>query len=558
MRTLIKNGLVVDGTGSPGYLADVLVENGRIAQIRRQEAVQDDGIGRADSTGGREDCAGTWSEPIAGKSVKTKSNGNTVLLDAAGRVVCPGFIDTHSHSDLNLFSEPLLLPKISQGITTEILGQDGVSAAPVPAEFREVWQKNVSGLLGELGRPWPWSTVEEYLAALTGAGASTNLLYLVPHGNLRMTVAGLDARPATPTEIERMAGLLADSLAQGCYGMSTGLIYPPCTFADRAELAALCRILARYDKPLVIHQRSEADDILASAQEVIDLGAETGVKIHFSHLKIAGKKNWPLLEELFAAFSEAEAKGVNLSFDQYPYTAGSTMLSVILPPWVHAGGTDQILSRLRDPLTRERIKADIAAGLPGWDNFVEFAGYEGIYVTATRQNLDVIGLNLRQLGEKYGCPPLDAAFDLLVTEQNQVSMVDFYGNEECLVRIMQDPRQNFCTDGLLGGQPHPRVYGSFPRVLGRYVREQQLLTLPEAVRKMTGGPAARFQIQERGLIKEGYHADIVVFDPQTVRDRGTYEEPRQPAAGIEFVLVNGRVIYEGGTDQNRIGGVVKC
>lgn len=301
------------------------------------------------------------------------------------------------------------------------------------------------------------------------------------------------------------------------------------------------------------------DDIISSTKEVLELGYLTGVKIHFSHMKLAGKKNWHLLNELMELFSEARANGLDISFDQYPYTAGSTMLSVILPPWVHSGGAEKIIERLRDQSLRTTIKEDIAKGIPGWDNFVEFAGLDGIFVTDTRYNKDVIGLNLLELGERYNYDdPLDAAFDLLIEEQNQVSMVDFYGNEESLITFMKDERQNFCTDGLLGGKPYPRVYGSFSRALGRYVREQKILSLEEAIKKMTSIPAKRFGFGKRGFIKEGCYADIVVFDEDKVIDKGTYQEPCQLSEGIERVMVNGKTVYCGGTATGiRSGRILK-
>lgn len=523
MRKIIKNGFIVDGTGREGFIADVLIADDLIAEIGQLEVSTD-----------------------------------LEVIDARGKIVCPGFIDTHSHSDLNLFINPTLLPKISQGITTEILGQDGLSAAPVTESYIQVWQKNVAGLLGDLGKQWWWENVKQYLKAVEQINPSTNILYLAPHGNIRMLAMGLEAEAASATQIREMEIILEECLEDGCCGMSTGIIYPPCTYAAKEELVALCRILARYKKPFVIHQRSEADDIISSTKEVLELGYLTGVKIHFSHMKLAGKNNWKLLDEFMGVLSKARDNGLDISFDQYPYTAGSTMLSVILPPWVHSGGSEKIMERLKDLSLRAKIKEDILKGIPGWDNFVDFAGYDGIYITDTKYNKDVIGLNLTQLGEKNNCDPLDATFNLLIEEQNQVSMVDFYGNEESLVTFMKDERQNFCTDGLLGGKPHPRVYGSFSRVLGRYVREQKVLSLEEAIKKMTFTPARRFGIDKRGCIQKGGYADIVILDKDNVIDKGTYQEPCQLSEGIETVIVNGKTVYDDGkATGTRSGRILK-
>lgn len=522
-KQLIRNGRIVDGTGRAGYPGAVAVENGRIVQVGGDAPADFDGE----------------------------------VFDAAGKIVCPGFIDTHSHSDLRLLEEPDVLPKISQGITTELLGQDGVSVAPLSAGERAEWPKNVAGLLGTVAKPWNWLSVSEYAAALRAAGPATNLQYLAPHGNVRLSVLGMAGRPATAAERGKMQALLADCLDAGCAGMSTGLIYPPCTFADHAELRALCDVLARKGKPLVVHQRSEADTILESMAELTGLARETGVHVHISHFKLCGRKNWGKIGELLAILDRAEAEGLAFSFDQYPYTAGSTMLSVILPPWVHAGGIDKLFARLADREAREKIKAQIETGIPGWDNFVDFAGYDGIYITDAGTDKDAEGLSLAQLGERRGVHPLDAAFDLLLSQQNRVGILDYYGSEDNLFAIMRDRRGNFCTDGLLGGTPHPRVYGTFPRVLGRYVREKPVLTLEEAVKKMTSVPAGRFALGNRGRLAPGLRADIVVFDPETVVDTATFQNPRQLSRGIELVMVNGRPAYRAGqTGVGRHGEVL--
>lgn len=338
--------------------------------------------------------------------------------------------------------------------------------------------------------------------------------------------------------------------------MSTGLIYPPCTFASDEELTALCRILAQKGRPLVVHQRSEADAILSSMGELVRLARTTGVSVHISHFKLCGKKNWALCGELFAILDRAQAEGLDFSFDQYPYVAGSTMLSVILPPWVQGGGIDRMFARLDNRSEREVIKRQIMEGVKGWDNFVEFAGLDGIYITDAGGDAGAVGLNLVQLGERRGREPLDAAFDLLVEQQNQVGIIDFYGSEENLTAIMRDGRGNFCTDGLLGGTPHPRVYGTFPRVLGRYVREKHVLTLEQAVHKATMVPAGRFGLEKRGRLAPGCRADVVIFDRDAVCDAATFENPRQLSRGIETVLVNGTVGYRGGDTRVQRNGQV--
>lgn len=520
---IIKNGMVVDGTGTPGQQADVAIVGDKIAAIGRLEG-----------------------------SVARKT------IDATGKVVCPGFIDTHSHSDLLVLDQPYIDPKVRQGVTTEVIGQDGMSLAPVRDEYLSAWKKAMAGLEGSYDVDWDWRSVREYLDRIESMDLGPNFAFLAPHGNIRLTVMGLDNREPTPDELEKMQDLLSQCLREGAFGLSTGMIYPPCCYAKTYEFVALGKVLADAGAVFVTHQRSEADDILNSADEILKIGRESGCRVHFSHFKVAGKKNWSKIDPLFEKLDRARADGMTISFDQYPYVAGSTMLGVILPPWAHDGGTDRLLERLKDPVLREKMKKDIREGIPGWDNFVDFAGLDGIFVTfvKTEKNQDAIGKNLVELGEMRGKEPLDAAFDLLLEEENVVGMVDFYGTEEHVVRIMTRPEQNVSTDGIMGAKPHPRLYGTFPRILGKYVREEKVMSLETAIYKMTGKPASVLGLKDRGILKEGFFADVVIFDPQTVKDTADYVNPRQYPVGIEYVFVNGKMIVECGQPRPQRAGKV--
>lgn len=509
-RTLIKYGKVIDGTGKAAFLADVLVENNLITAI------------------------GDFKDAEA-----------DTIIDAQDLMVVPGFIDTHSHSDVKILLEPLVEPKVRQGITTEVLGQDGISTAPLPVQYISPWRKNLAGLDGDSDEiDWSFRNTAGYLSRLEQTGIGINESYLIPHGNVRMEAIGLDNRQPNLDELKLMQAIVRREMEAGGRGLSTGLIYMPCAYAQTSELIELCKVVASYDGVFVIHQRSEADDILNSMQEVIQIGRESGVKIHFSHMKVCGKKNWPEIDQVLSLLEQAAAEGVRVSFDQYPYVAGSTMLGVILPPWVHDGGTDRLLTRLSDRGLRQKMIYDIEHGIPGWDNFVDFAGLDQIYVTSvkTEANQDLVGKSLLEIGEIRHRDPYNAAFDLLFEEENAVGMVDFYGTEEHVIRFLKRREQNVCTDGLLGGKPHPRVYGSYPRILGRYVREQKALSWEEAVHKMTGKPADVFGFSDRGRIAAGLKADLTIFDPNTVIDKGDFIEPAQFPAGIEYVLVNGKVV----------------
>lgn len=530
LSTLIKDATVIDGTGKERFLASVYLVEDKIERIIRNQEEIDKYLKLADK-----------------------------VIDAKGLVLAPGFIDTHSHSDLKVLTDPLLLPKLKQGITTEVLGQDGISMAPLPLEFIGPWKKNLAGLDGEDETiDWTYQDCATYLARIKEAKPALNEAYLLPHGNVRMEAMGLDDRTPTKEEIETMCEITRREMEAGCIGLSSGLIYMPCAYSATEEIISMCKVVKEYDGVFVVHQRSEADDILSSMDEIIRIGKESGVRIHFSHFKVCGKPNWDKLDGMLTKLDEAKEAGIRVSFDQYPYIAGSTMLGVILPTWVHDGGTDCLVERLQSKELREKMKEDIEHGIDGWDNFIQFAGTEGIFITSvvTKKNQDVVGLSLDELGKKRGKSALDATFDLLLEEKNAVGMVDFYGTEDHVKRIMKRKEMNLCTDGLLSGKPHPRVYGSFPRMLGKYVREENVMSLEEAVRKMTGKAAESFSIKDRGLIKEGYFADITIFDPNTVLDQGTFTDPEAFPIGIEYVFVNGQLEVEKGSETRVRAGLV--
>jgi N-acyl-D-amino-acid deacylase len=344
----------------------------------------------------------------------------------------------------------------------------------------------------------------------------------------------------------------------GCLGLSSGLIYTPCAYSETEEIIELCKVVAEYDGVFVVHQRSEADTILSSMEEIIRIGRQSGVKIHFSHFKVCGKDNWDKLDEMFSLLDKAKEEKIEVSLDQYPYVVGSTMLGIILPPWVHDGGTNRLIERLKENELRIKIKEDIQNGIPGWDNFIQFAGIEGIFITSvvTEKNQELVGLSLREIGERKGKDPLDATFDLLIEEENAVGMVDIYGTEEHVKRIMQRGEMNACTDGLLAGKPHPRVYGSFPRILGKYVREENTISLEDAIYKMTHKAAKAMSISNRGLLKEGYYADVTIFDSNTIVDKGTFIDPIQQPIGIEYVIVNGTLTVKNGVHTSKRAGFV--
>ena len=509
----LRGGLLLDGSGAPARRADVLCDGGRIVAIDE------------DLTLGGE------------------------IIECEGLTLCPGFIDTHSHSDLLVLADPDLPMKARQGVTLDVLGQDGISVVPVRDADVEATRKKLSGLLGDPAVPRDFRSVGDYLDVLD-RGASINTAYLVPHGAVRSYVMGDDDRSPTENELAAMVALVGSGMSEGALGMSTGLIYPPCCYAATDELVALCREVAARGGVFVVHMRSESDRILDAVGEMLDVARRSGVHLHLSHLKIAGQKNWPLVEKMVETVEEARASGVRVTADQYPYVAGSTMLAAILPPWAHAGGVEAAIGRLGSPASRPKLRAAMQHEGPNeWDSFWAWTGPEGIVISdvPSGKRPEVIGKTVAAAAAAVQQDPLDFALDLLLSERLGAAMISFSQTEAVMERLMRLPWVNACTDGLLGGRPHPRAFGSFPRLLGRYARDEGKISLPEMVRKMTSQAADAMHLPERGRVAVGFAADLVAFDAATVADTATFEDPIRYPVGIEHVLVAGEAVVLNGT-----------
>ncbi len=509
---VIRGATVYDGTGGPAREADIGLRGDRIA-----------GLG----------------EHLTG----------TALFDARGLAASPGFIDTHSHSDLKVLETPQLPPKLRQGITLELFGQDGISVAPVREQDVATRRRQLAGLLTDPDVSWGWRSVADYLQEVEKARPALDVAYLVPHGAIRESVMGTENRLATNEELQRMRALLARGLEEGAYGLSTGLIYPPCCYCDTRELVALCEVAAAKRVPIVVHLRSESDRLLEALEEMFEVGRKSGVHVHVSHFKIAGRTNWGKLPQVISAVEAAVKGGVKVTADQYPYIAGSTMMGAILPPWVHSGGPNAALARLASAEDRAKIRAQLLdPSEVDWDNFWKWSGADGILIAdiPSGQRNELIGKSLKAAAELAGKDALDFALDLLLSEKLGVAMVSFSQSEEVVDRLMRLPFVNACTDGLLGGRPHPRAYGTYPRILGRFTREKKSLVLEEAVRKLTGLAADTFGFKDHGYIREGLRANLVLFNPETIEDLATFDNPEQYPGGLPHVFVGGRLVVRDG------------
>lgn len=508
---IIRGGMVCDGTGNPWTRHDVGIKNGMISSV---------------------------SDLAAAKG--------TVEVEATGLVVTPGFIDAHVHSDLWCTRPDIHNIRVLQGITTELAGQDGVSVAPVTTETKALWMKQLSRVNGEIGE-WPWSSIDDYLRFLENTRLAGNIAYLVPHGNIRSMVMGFEGREASSHEIAAMQELVEMGMQQGAFGVSSGIQYPPCVYANKEELVGICKGAAKYDGCFVVHIRNESNYSVEALDEVIDAARRSGVRLHVSHFKVCGARNREKLDRALEKMEQGRAEGIEITFDQYPYAAASTFLHAILPPWMHDGGVRKMLERLRDAKLREQAREEILHN-GEYDNPVKNNGWGNLVIAsvASEKNRVLEGMSLLDVAERKGLDPAYAAFDLLIEEEGEVMIIIHWGNEEDVERVMKHPLHMVGSDGVFGGKPHPRLYGSFARVLGHYARERGAFPLWEAVRKMTGAPAQLLRLQDRGFLREGYRADIVVFDPAVVADQATYENPLQLPIGITHVLVNGQVAVSNG------------
>ncbi|CAK7281418.1 N-acyl-D-amino-acid deacylase family protein [Streptomyces sp. RM1] len=529
---VVRDAEVVDGSGGPSYRADVVVDGGRIVSIVKEAA------------------AAGCQRPSAMRE-----------LDAEGLVLSPGFIDMHAHSDLALLRDPDHSAKVAQGVTLEVIGQDGLSYAPVDERTLEEVRRAITGWNG-YGEDvdFDWRTVGEYLDRLDrgidGRGIAVNAAYLIPQGTVRALVMGWEDRPVTPEELARMRELVAQGLEQGAVGLSSGLTYTPGMYADDAELTELCRVVAGYGGYYCPHHRSYGAGALEAYAEMVELAGRAGCPLHLAHATMNFGVNAGRAGELLDLLDRALDAGADITLDTYPYTPGCTTLAALLPSWASEGGPERVLARLADPATAERIRRELEVtgsdgchGVPvEWDT-IEVSGVADPSLGAH------VGRTVRELAEAGGEAPWQAARRLLVEDRLGTTILQHVGHEENVRAIMRHRAHTGGSDGILrGAKPHPRAYGTFPRYLGHYVRESGVLSLEECVAHLTSRPAARLRLPDRGLVREGYRADLVLFDPETVAPGATFAAPRALPAGIPHVLVDGRFAVEDGRRTDVLAG----
>lgn len=521
---IIRNGKVITGSGAPWIEADIGMKNGVITKIGYLGKVQAEKI-----------------------------------IDARGKFVAPGFIDMHNHSDFHILAYPTAESALMQGVTTIVIGNCGFSAAPISPktieQFKMYWAQIAHGLEIEL----TWRNFREYLEVVERARPAVNVVPLVGQGTIRIAVMGFEDRDPTKEELEEMKKHVREAMEAGAFGLSTGLIYPPGSFTKTDEIVELAKVVAEYRGIYASHIRGESYNLINAVREAIEIGERAGVAVEISHHKAAGKENWGKVKETLKMMEEARRRGVDVTCDVYPYTAGMTMLSATLPRWVHEGGVEKLLERLRDPETRKKIVDYIEKEVTTWENFIKLAGWEGIVISYSEKCKECEGKSLAEISRERGKDPYEVLFEILLADEARTTMVVHLMSEEDVKTVVSHPLAMIGSDSWITpakGKPHPRFFGTFPRIIRRYVKELGVLRLEEAVMKMTSMPAQKLKLRDRGLIAPGFRADIVIFDYEKLEDKATFEKPTEYPAGIEYVIVNGVVAVENGAYTGARSGTV--
>jgi N-acyl-D-amino-acid deacylase len=519
----IRNGYLVDGSGSPWFKADIGIKTGKVVKVGDLSS---------------DDSRGT--------------------IDAEESVVCPGFVDMHSHSDFTLLINPKAESKIRQGVTTEVNGNCGDSPAPIKGI--STYDKEFAA---ECKLDLDWSTTGEYLGQLEKQGLAVNVVQLVGHGTVRTAVIGYQNRLPTGEELDEMKELVTQAMEDGAFGLSSGLFYPPGCYADTRELIELCKTVANYGGIYASHTRGEGDPLIEAVAEALEIGEKANIPVEISHHKACGVQNWGKVKETLRMMEEARSRGIEVTCDVYPYVACGTDIESMIPSWAHEGGFDNLCKRLKNVKIRKRLRREMLEGIPGWERTLKQSGWGRIKVIDWKKHKEFEGKTLAEIAELMNVDPFALVFDLAV-EKEDLELVDLAMDEEDVCTVMRHPLSMIGSDGeaiapygVLGQRKtHPRSYGTYPRMLRKYVKERKVVTVENAIRKMTSLPAQKLGLRDRGMLREGMWADVVVFNPKTVMDKATYEDPNRYPEGIEYVLVNGRIVVDEGEHTGALSGKV--
>ena len=528
---VFRNARIVDGSGGKEFSADVSVSGGKIAYIGKAEP-------------------GSAAQEI----------------DAAGKVLCPGFVDAHSHSDRTapFVSDPNA--KILQGVTTEVVGNCGQSSAPINDRyFDELLPYIAPSIPPEVPTEWSWRSMKDLLDLLDRKKHITDLVQLAGNGTIRIAAMGAEAREPSQAEMDAMKGYVREAMESGAIGLSSGLIFPPSCYATTSELAELCSVVAEYGGLYSTHIRGEAGSLIEAVAEALEIGRRSGCAVHISHHKVMRRfKGWS--EKTLQMMEDAIREGIDVTCDVYPYPAGSNMITSLLPPWINTDGLPGLLRKLRESEVRKRVLEDFGRDLPGWDNHAKDTGWDRVLIGSSNCDKSIVGKSLQEIADERGIDPAINYMDLVVSENAQATIVILSHSEEDMEVILRHRLAMIGSDSLptslegplARGNPHPRCFGTYPRLLGRYVRDKKLLTLEEAIYKATGFPAARFKLSDRGAVKEGLLADLVVFDPEKIIDKADYRNSRVASEGIDCVVKNGQIVVcEGKTTGKVLGSSVR-
>ncbi len=542
---IIKQATIIDGTGKPGWIGDVGIKNGKFTAIEPSI-----GISKTSEIPNNSRSSNTTTISNTTMMLNTNATPDTrETIHANGLVLSPGFIDIHSHSDDYWLEDPLSEIKLQQGVTREVLGNCGISLVPIDPEARHIDFPDALINLEKYNNSMDGFSFMDYRRLLESKGISNNVMGLTGHGTLRIAAMGFSDNIPDQNQMNKMKTLMDEAMDQGSLGISTGLIYAPGIFARTPELIELSRVAAKKGGFYATHLRNEAEEVLAAIDEAIAIGEEAGIPVQISHLKVTGHRNWGLVGQVIEKLSNAVKNGIDLTCDVYPYFSSRTSLTALIPPWAIEGGMKNLMPRLQNTAQRKKIIHDIKYGIPGWENMYHNAGWDKITISQFNSagKNEIEGRTVAQIARERKTDPFELVLDLIEQEGDGVKIISETMNEENVAAFLKLPFAMVGSDSSFSkGKPHPRLYGAFPRVIRRFVRELKILTLEQAIHKMTGLTARRLKLKNAGIIKTGFQADAVLFDPETICDRATYQDPRKFPSGIAKVIVNGRIVISNG------------